>query len=92
MVKLLERDAEKSPLSNAEFKYCRDSNSTPPCAFVPCREKILTEYILCVCILRVAGVSNFTIFRLDFLGRVRGPSQSISQSIYLYFCLPVSLT
>jgi hypothetical protein len=65
VVKRSECDADNSPLSNTEFKYCRDSNSISPCAFLPCREKILTEYILFICILRVAVVSNFAILRLD---------------------------
>jgi hypothetical protein len=92
VVKQSERDAENSPLSNMEFQYCRESNSTPPCAFVPCREKILTEYFLCICIVCIAGVSNFAVFRLDFLGLVRGTSQSVSQSVSLSVCLPASVS
>ena len=68
MVKRSELDALNSPVSNTEFKYSRDSNSTPPCDFGPCKENILTKYILCICIVGVAGGSNFAIFRLRLFG------------------------
>jgi hypothetical protein len=68
VVKRSERDADKSPLSNTEFKYCWYSNSTPPCDFLLCKKTILTKYILCICIVRFAGVSNFAIFRLRLFG------------------------
>jgi hypothetical protein len=66
VVKRSECDADNSLLSNTECKCYWDSNSTSPCAFMPCREKILTEYFLFICILRAAGVSKFAILRLDF--------------------------
>ena len=91
MVKRSERDADNSPLSNTEFKYYWDSNSTPPCAFVSCKETILTDYISCICILRVAGVSNFAIFLLRLAGFCAGPSQSASQPVSLSVCLSVCL-
>jgi hypothetical protein len=68
VVKRSERDAENSLVSNAEFKYCRDSNSTPPCDSGPGKETILTKYVLCICIVGVAGGSNFVIFRLRLFG------------------------